>query len=107
MNWGRSGRADSPFRFDPEGEWRFARCGGELTIQDQGSICNNDADGGDEKDAANVMKFECEVCGYVYDPEQGDEIGGVEHGTPFEDLLASWVCPWCGASRDNFKPYAG
>ncbi len=32
------------------------------------------------------MRYKCPVCGYIYDPEQGDEHSGVEAGTLFEDL---------------------
>lgn len=48
-------------------------------------------------------KYECMVCGYVYDPEEGDPDGGIEPGTPFEDLPDDWVCPVCGASKDDFE----
>ncbi len=51
-----------------------------------------------------MKKFICDVCGYVYDPEMGDEDGGVAAGTAFEDLPDSWVCPVCGASKDAFSP---
>ena len=56
------------------------------------------------KDAVKMHKYECEICGYVYDPANGDPDGGVEADTPFDQLLSSWVCPVCGATRDNFKP---
>lgn len=48
-------------------------------------------------------KYECTVCGYVYDPEKGDPDGGIEPGTPFEDLPDDWVCPQCGADKDMFE----
>ena len=48
-------------------------------------------------------KWECLVCGYIYDPEKGDPDGGVEPGTKFEDLPDDWVCPVCGARKDQFK----
>jgi rubredoxin len=56
------------------------------------------------KDAVKMQKYECGICGYVYDPAKGDPVGGVEPGTPFDQLLSSWECPVCGASKDNFKP---
>jgi rubredoxin len=52
-----------------------------------------------------VLKYECRVCGYIYDPERGDPAGGVEPGAPFEVLLITWVCPVCGAPRDSFRPF--
>ncbi len=50
-----------------------------------------------------MQKYVCTVCGYVYDPAQGDSAGGVKPGTPFEKLPADWVCPVCGASKDDFE----
>jgi len=48
-------------------------------------------------------KYECSVCGYVYDPAEGDPATGVAPGTPFDNLPAGWVCPVCGAPRDAFR----
>jgi len=48
-------------------------------------------------------KYECQVCGYVYDPAAGDPDSGVPPGTPFEKLPADWVCPVCGAGKDEFQ----
>jgi flavin reductase (DIM6/NTAB) family NADH-FMN oxidoreductase RutF/rubredoxin len=53
--------------------------------------------------AAKMAKYECTVCGYVYDPELGDPDGGIKPGTPFEKLPDNWVCPVCGAGKDEFK----
>ncbi|MDD5382633.1 MAG: rubredoxin [Candidatus Margulisbacteria bacterium] len=49
------------------------------------------------------MKFECKVCGYIYDPEAGDPDSGIPPGTLFKDLPADWVCPVCGAGKDKFE----
>ena len=51
-----------------------------------------------------MKKYVCSVCGYVYDPEKGDPADGIEAGTPFESLPDDWVCPVCGASKDQFDP---
>jgi rubredoxin len=47
-------------------------------------------------------KWECSVCGYIYDPEKGDPEHNVPPGTPFEQLPENWTCPVCGASKDQF-----
>jgi len=47
--------------------------------------------------------WKCTVCGYIYDPEEGDPNHGVAPGTPFEELPEDWVCPECGASKDLFE----
>lgn len=51
-------------------------------------------------------KYVCEVCGYVYDPAEGDPDNGVAAGTKFEDLPDDWVCPVCGADKDSFAKEA-
>ena len=43
-----------------------------------------------------MEKWECTVCGYIYDPEVGDPTQDVEPGVAFEDLPDHWVCPVCG-----------
>jgi rubredoxin len=50
------------------------------------------------------MKYECMVCGYIYDPAKGDPENGVDPGVEFGDLPADWVCPVCGADRTQFEP---
>ena len=54
----------------------------------------------------SMKKYVCQVCGYVYDPATGDPDNGVPAGTPFEKLPEDWVCPVCGASKDQFEPEA-
>ncbi len=53
--------------------------------------------------AATGQKYKCTVCGYVYDPENGDPDSGIAPGTKFEDLPENWVCPICGASKSDFE----
>jgi len=50
-----------------------------------------------------MEKYVCTICGYVYDPEQGDPDNGIAPGTKFEDLPDDWECPVCGASKDDFE----
>jgi len=50
-----------------------------------------------------MKKWECLVCGWVYDPAAGDPDGGIEPGTKFEDISDDWVCPECGAGKDMFE----
>ncbi|MBL0699934.1 MAG: rubredoxin [Desulfosarcina sp.] len=49
-----------------------------------------------------MSKYVCELCGYVYDPAEGDSDSGVDPGTKFEDLPSDWECPVCGASKSDF-----
>lgn len=48
-------------------------------------------------------RYQCQMCGYIYDPEEGDPNQGIEPGTPFEDLPDDWTCPICGVGKDQFK----
>jgi rubredoxin len=48
-------------------------------------------------------KYVCTVCGYIYDPEQGDPDNDVKPGTAFEDVSEDWVCPVCGAEKEAFE----
>ncbi len=50
-----------------------------------------------------MEKWECIVCGYVYDPAVGDPDADIAPGTSFEDLPDDWVCPECGAGKDMFE----
>jgi len=50
-----------------------------------------------------MAKWECLVCGYEYDPAEGDASAGIAPGTAFEDLPGDWVCPECGAGKDMFE----
>jgi rubredoxin len=47
-------------------------------------------------------KYECTVCGYVYNPENGDPARNVEPGTSFNEVPEKWVCPVCGAPKRLF-----
>jgi len=56
-----------------------------------------------KEEVSKMAKYECTVCGYIYDPELGDPDGGIKPGTPFEEIPDGWVCPVCGASKDQFE----
>ena len=50
-----------------------------------------------------MQKYICDVCGWEYDPAEGVPEMGIAPGTSFEDLPADWVCPVCGASKNEFE----
>jgi rubredoxin len=50
-----------------------------------------------------MQKYVCSVCGYVYDPAEGDPDHGVAPGTAWESVSADWVCPVCGVGKDEFN----
>jgi len=49
-----------------------------------------------------MNKFVCDVCGYIYDPEEGDPDADIPADTPFEKLPEDWICPVCGAPKSEF-----
>ena len=51
-----------------------------------------------------MKKYECEICGYIYDPQNGDPDQGIAPATPFEDIPDDWVCPLCGVGKESFAP---
>lgn len=51
----------------------------------------------------DMVCYVCKVCGYVYDPQKGDDAAGIAPGTPFQDLPDDWVCPLCGVGKDQFE----
>ena len=49
------------------------------------------------------MQYVCALCGYAYKAAKGDPDGGVSAGTDFEDISEGWVCPLCGAGKEDFE----
>lgn len=52
-----------------------------------------------------MQKYICDVCGWVYDPAEGDPDNGVAAGTAFEDIADDWLCPVCGVPKEDFSKY--
>jgi rubredoxin len=50
-----------------------------------------------------MEKYRCVVCGWIYDPGEGDPDGGIKPGTPFAAIPDKWVCPICGAEKSQFE----
>ncbi len=50
-----------------------------------------------------MARYSCSVCEWMYDPELGDQKGGIAPGIPFAELPDDWVCPVCGAAKNDFK----
>ena len=49
------------------------------------------------------MKYICDVCGWIYDENQGDIDNGIVPGTKFEELPEDFICPLCGVGKDQFS----
>ncbi len=50
-----------------------------------------------------MEKYRCLMCGYIYDPAKGDPDNDVAPGTAFQDIPDGWVCPECGAGKEEFE----
>ena len=59
---------------------------------------------GPKAEGEKMRKYRCTVCGYIYDPKEGDPDGGIKPGTAFENIPDDWACPVCGVSKDQFEP---
>lgn len=51
-----------------------------------------------------LMKYVCDVCGWVYDEAVGDPDNGIAPGTKWEDLPEDFQCPLCSVGKDQFFP---
>jgi rubredoxin len=50
-----------------------------------------------------MKKWQCIVCGYVYDEAAGDPEHGIAAGTRWEDVPEGWSCPACGIAKADFE----
>ena len=50
-----------------------------------------------------MEKYLCSICGYIYDEAKGIPEAGIAPGTLWEDVPEDWVCPLCGATKEEFE----
>ena len=50
-----------------------------------------------------MKKWQCIVCGFIYDEEEGLPEEGIAAGTAWDDIPEDWVCPECGVSKEDFE----
>jgi rubredoxin len=48
-------------------------------------------------------RYECRACGYVYEPEKGDDKHNIPAGRPFAELPINWRCPVCSTKKGAFS----
>ena len=70
------------------------------------NIFGADFDQTTKRSMMTMKHYVCTVCGYVYDPAEGDPDNGVAAGTAWEDVPEDWVCPLCGVGKDSFEEEA-
>lgn len=49
-----------------------------------------------------MKKYKCKLCGYIYNPEEGEPKSNIAPGTPFEEIPNNWKCPSCGLPKSKF-----
>ncbi len=52
---------------------------------------------------ADYKQYMCLICGFIYDEAKGRPEEGIPPGTRWEDVPIYWVCPDCGAMKDDFE----
>ncbi|MEO1080794.1 MAG: FAD-dependent oxidoreductase [Pseudomonadota bacterium] len=50
-----------------------------------------------------MCKWECIVCGLIYDEAKGWPDDGIAPGTRWEDVPEDWLCPDCGVGKEDFE----
>ena len=48
-------------------------------------------------------RYLCVICGLIYDEAEGWPDDGIEPGTKWEDVPLNWMCPDCGATKEDFE----
>jgi len=54
------------------------------------------------KGVSYMSKYTCSICGYIYDEKVGIPDQGIAAGTKWDDVPSGWICPVCGATKDDF-----
>jgi rubredoxin len=54
---------------------------------------------------SDFKKYECVICGYIYDEAEGIPDDGIAPGTKWADIPEDWECPDCGISKFDFDVY--
>jgi len=50
-----------------------------------------------------MKSYMCVICGYVYNEADGEPEGGIVPGTQWDKVPPNWVCPECGARKEDFE----
>ncbi len=54
-------------------------------------------------ETAVYKTYMCLICGFIYDEAAGLPEEGIPPGTHWEDVPVNWVCPECGARKEDFE----
>ena len=77
----------------------------ESKLDAEGAVSEGDEQNTDHQqvDTDYDAIYTCSICGYRYDPSEGDPAAGIQPGTPFSELPPDYRCPVCNASKEYFK----
>ncbi|MDE0661002.1 MAG: rubredoxin [Gammaproteobacteria bacterium] len=50
-----------------------------------------------------MRKWQCIVCGWIYDEAEGFDEDGIPPGTPWEEIPEDFICPECGVGKEDFE----
>ena len=50
-----------------------------------------------------MKSYMCVICGYVYNEADGEPEGGIVPRTQWDNVPPNWVCPECGARKEDFE----
>ncbi len=50
-----------------------------------------------------MQKWQCVVCGLIYDEAEGMPEEGIAPGTAWADIPSDWQCPDCGVGKESFE----
>ncbi len=56
--------------------------------------------------AAPLQTWMCLICGWIYDETRGSPDDGLAPGTRWQDVSQDWICPDCGAGKNDFEMVA-
>ena len=50
-----------------------------------------------------MSRWECQICGFIYDEALGLPEEGIPAGTRWDDIPENWQCPECGVRKQDFE----
>jgi len=50
-----------------------------------------------------MKKWQCVVCGLIYDEAEGWTDEGIAPGTAWGDVPDDWLCPDCNVGKEDFE----
>ena len=57
---------------------------------------------GAKQGMSGYRKWECVICGFIYDEALGLPDHGIAAGTCWEDVPEDFECPECGIGKSDF-----